>query len=76
MVHTPSTGGAAVPFLQYDVMLVILGAAQGQAWIIQALPVIESALSHQGIQGLIGRDVLDRGLLIYNGGAAQFTLAY
>lgn len=60
MCHTPSTGKSALPFNQYDVMLVIPGSVGSPAWIIEALPVMECDLSAQGIHGLIGRDVLNR----------------
>jgi hypothetical protein len=76
MCHTPSTGQQALPFNQYDVMIFIPGAPGAPAWIIEALPIMECDLSAQGIQGLIGRDILDKGILIYNGLSNQFTLAY
>ena len=76
MCHTPSTGQSAIPFNQYDVMLFIPGVGSTPGWVIGALPIMESDLSAQGIQGLIGRDVLDLSVLIYNGPAKHFTLAY
>jgi hypothetical protein len=77
MAHTPSTGQVPVAFAQYDVMLIIPGMATGDpAWIIEALPAVESPLAAQGIHGLLGRDVLDRAILIYNGSSKQFSLAY
>lgn len=76
MCHTPSTGQQAISFNQYDVMLVIPGPTSDPAWIIEALPIMECDLSAQGIQGLIGRDVLDRAILIYNGTAKHFSIAY
>ena len=76
MCHTPSTGKQALPFNQYDVMVIIPGPANEPAWIIEALPIMECDLSVQGIQGLIGRDLLDRAILIYNGAAKTFSLAY
>lgn len=76
MCHTPSTGQVAQAFNQFDVMIVIPGPGTSQAWIIEALPVMESDFSAQGIQGLIGRDMLDRALLIYNGPANHFSIAY
>lgn len=76
MVHTPTTGQSAVQFAQYDVMLIIPGAVAGEAWVIQALPITESDLSAQSIQGLIGRDVLDRAMFIYGGPSKHFSLAY
>ena len=65
-----------MPFNQYDVMLIIPGPIAGFGWVIPAIPAMESALASQGIMGLIGRDVLDRAMLIYNGPAGHFSLAY
>ena len=39
-------------------------------------PVIASVLSVQGIEALVGRDILDRCLLIYNGSEGRFTFAF
>lgn len=76
MCHTPSTRGTAVAFNQYDVLLYIPGPTGGPGWLIPALPIMESPLSSQGIMGLIGRDILDRAMLIYNGPAGHFSIAY
>jgi hypothetical protein len=77
MCHTPSTAGAPVAFDQYDVMLVIAGSStDSPAWIIPAIPAFESHLSSQGIHGLIGRDLLDRAILVYNGPINLVSLAY
>ena len=77
MCHTPSTGGAPVELNQYDVMLVIPGqSADNPAWIIPAIPALESHLTSQGIHGLIGRDLLDKAILVYNGPINLFSLAY
>lgn len=75
MIHTPSTGAQAVPMYQYDLMLFVPGHQQG-GWLIDALAVTESSFAGQQIDGLIGRDVIDRGLLVYNGQAGHFTLCY
>ena len=40
------------------------------------IAVTNSDLSIQGLQALIGRDILDRCILIYNGTQEFFTLAY
>lgn len=62
---------------QYDVMLIIPGpSADSPAWIIPAIPVLESHLTSQGIHGLIGRDVLDKAIFVYNGPINLFSLAY
>ena len=76
MCHTPSTGPVPQPFNQYDVAIFIPGPSAGNGWYIPALPVMESDLSAQGIQGLIGRNLLDRAVLVYNGPSNNFVLAY
>ena len=76
-VHTPSTGSTPHTCDQYDVALLIPGQVSGDTgWLIEAMPVIESDFSAQNIQGLIGRDLLSRAVLIHNGPANTFTLAY
>ena len=74
-VHTPSTNGAPVVCNQYDVELAI-GAPNGAPFGIPALAVTESSLITQGISGLLGRDVLSRCTLIYNGVVGLYTLCY
>lgn len=76
MVHTPSTAGSAVLMPQYDLMLFVPGMGGAAGWLLDGLQVTAAILDGQPIDGLIGRDVLDRGVLIYNGQAAHFTLAY
>lgn len=77
MIQTPSTAGNAVSCNQYDVALFIPGMnASATGFHIGALPVIETPLAAQGIEGLIGRDVIDRCTLVYNGSAGMFTLAF
>ena len=76
MIHTPSTNGQAQACFQYDAMLFIPGSNPGQGYIIDAIPIIETELKSQGIDGLLGRDILSRCTLIYNSSLAMFTLAY
>jgi hypothetical protein len=74
-VHTPSTGaGNPHSCNQYDVSLIIPHSELSR--IFHAIPVIESEFSHQGIDGLLGRDVLNRCLFIYNGELGVYTLAF
>ncbi|MHB1693432.1 MAG: hypothetical protein ACYCUW_06070 [bacterium] len=40
------------------------------------LNVVEASLSHQGIFGLIGRDILEQCILFYNGRLSAFTLSW
>lgn len=77
MVQTPSTNGQPVACHQYDVSLFIPPAKpQKTGFYVEATPVTESVLRPQGIDGLIGRDVLARCVLIYNGEDGHFTLGY
>lgn len=77
LVYTPSTGDKPVEALQYDVGLMIPGAtAAHQPLLRLTIPVIASRLPQQGIEALIGRDVLRSCVLVYNGQEDIFTLAY
>lgn len=76
-MHTPSTAGSAHTCNQYDVMLFMSsGTAPGSGHIVDALPVIEADLKSQGIDGLIGRDVLASCVLVFNGTANTVSLGY
>lgn len=75
--QTPSTNGVAASCNQYDVSVFI--PAQGTSdggFFIPALPIMETGLASQGIDGLIGRDIINRCTMVYNGSARFFTLAY
>jgi hypothetical protein len=74
MIHTPSTGGTPCAHSQYDVSLILMHPKI--SYTFHAVPVIASTLGAQGIQGLLGRDVLKECLLIYDGPANGFTLAF
>lgn len=76
MIHTPSTAGNAVSMPQFDLMIYVPGATGAPGWLIDSLPVTASSFKGQPIDGLIGRDIIDRGLLVYNGTSGHFTLAY
>jgi hypothetical protein len=73
-VHTPSTGANAHQASVYDVSLVLLHPALSLN--ISNVAIVEAQLSIQGIQALIGRDVLKNCLLVYDGQAGTFTLAF
>jgi predicted aspartyl protease len=76
-VHTPTTGSTPQQVNQYDIALLIPGADPTHAALVRStLPVTEHALAIQGIQALIGRDVLSDCVLIYNGTTNLFTLSY
>lgn len=77
MVQTPTTAGNAVSCPQYDISLLIQSTQQNALpLVVSALPVMETALRSQGIDGLIGRDIIDRCILNYNGPFHQMVLAY
>jgi predicted aspartyl protease len=68
-IATPSHENHEV--LTYDIDLII----EQNNFTIQNIQVFATALNNQGIQGLIGRDVLQHMLLVYNGYSGNFTLA-
>lgn len=75
-LHTPSTGAMPHNTPQYDVQLIIPGPTPGHPPLVfPTVPIIESDFSAQGIQALIGRDILQHCVLAYVG-AGFFTLAY
>jgi len=61
---------------QYDVGLAIFGRREDPPLIHRTIPVIGTDLSAQGIDALVGRDVLKDCVLVYNGGTGTFTLAF
>lgn len=67
-VHTPSTQGLPHQADQYDVGITIHGMVQGiVCHTIQTLPVIDGVFKAQGIDGLLGRDVLALARMTYGG---------
>jgi|SRR6516165_4575235 hypothetical protein len=77
LISTPSTAGQPHHCNQYDISIFIpANSPTPGGHLVPALPVVETHLRSQGIDGLIGRDVLDNCTFIYNGSARMFTLAY
>lgn len=75
-IHTPSTGTVPHNCNQFDIGIAII-MDNGQVHLPgMIIPVIESDLNSQGIQALLGRDLLDQGILIYNGTSRSVTLAF
>jgi len=73
--HTPSTAGMPVTLSQYALTLAI--PLQGSHYhFIYDVPVAECHLQAQGIDGLLGRDVLAQAILIYNGTTGLYTLSF
>ena len=75
-ISTPSTAGSPHYCDQYDVSLFIPRGNVPGGHFVGALPVITTHLRPQGLDGLLGRDVLNNCVLIYNGSASILTLAY
>jgi hypothetical protein len=75
LVHTPSTGTTPQNCNQYDMSLWFV-VAPGYHQISQTIPVIGADFSMQGIQALIGRDILANCLLVYNGQDGTFSLSF
>lgn len=73
-IHTPSTEG--VPELKYQFDVSIIFVHPAATLTINEHPIIESSLAAQGIQALIGRDLLARCVLVYDGAARGFILGF
>lgn len=73
-INTPSTGNTPATVNQYDISLFL--AHRVAPKFIQTLPIIESDFSAQPIDGLLGRDVLRECLLVFDGEAQRFSLAF
>ena len=72
---TPSTGETPHVCSQFDVAFAFIMDANQMHLSSDIIPVVESNLVLQGFEVLIGRDVLDQGILIYDGCRRQITLA-
>lgn len=76
-IHTPSTGGVPVKTPTYDVRIAILAGRPGDLhFISETIQVTSTDMSAWGFQALIGRDILAKCILIYNGADGVFTLSY
>ncbi len=76
-IVTPSTGNDSMTVNEYDVNLSIYSTLSEPPCRIQNLSVMESTLfARQGFHVLIGRDVLARCLLIYDGRMGNYTFGF
>lgn len=75
-ISTPSTAGKPHFCDQFDISIFLPSSVVNVGHLIPAIPVVSTHLRSQGIDGLIGRDVLKDCTLIYNGTADLFTIAY
>jgi len=74
-VHTPSTQASAPHIADlYDISIILVHPLIKRT--MTALAVTESQLVHQGIQALIGRDILSVCLFTYDGPGQNFCLGF
>jgi hypothetical protein len=72
---TPTTGNVPVNCDQYDVTIIFPNAIPF-GWQFQTVPVIECKPLTGSIQGLLGRDILNRCVLTYNPFSPVVTLSF
>jgi hypothetical protein len=76
-IVTPSTGKEVATTETYDIDFAIYKTQNEPPLVIPNLRIASSQLFlQQGIHALIGRDILARCILIYNGEHSVFTLAF
>lgn len=76
-IVTPSTGTGTHTADTYDVDFSIYGLVTEPPLLLTNLRVSTAELfSRQGIHALIGRDILSKCVLVYNGSMNNFTLAF
>jgi len=77
LANIPASGGLQ-PTVEYTVGLTVLHPSGNLrlGLAMRSLPVIEQPLGALGYQALIGRDVLEHCLLVYDGPGRRFTLAF
>jgi hypothetical protein len=75
-ILTASTGETPHACEQYDVALMLVMPPQDVHVLSVTIPVLQAHLNPQGIQALLGRDVLSKGILVYNSHSGSFSLAY
>jgi hypothetical protein len=74
-LHTPVTGAVPQSFPLYEVSLTLPHPAV-VSYHLGLLPVVGANLAAQGIQVLLGRDVLAHCVFIYNGPGDTYTLCF
>lgn len=76
-MRTASSGAVSHSTQKYQISLVVPGAMQHEVPLtISTTTVIATELGRSGFQALIGRDVLNDCMLVYNGSYGQFSLAF
>lgn len=74
--HSSSTGGVPQDCDMYDVQLFLGGMATSNNLQIDPIPVMANSFINQPFDGLLGRDVLNRIRLSWNGPARSLHLEY
>lgn len=74
-IHTPSTQGQPHLANQFDISLGIFGKS-AVAYYVNALPVIDGGFKAQGIDGLLGRDVLAACRFTYSGEDGVYLMSF
>jgi hypothetical protein len=75
-VMTSTSQGLSVPCDVYDISLEIINRTGNPSWFIQPLAVLAKPLLNQATEGMVGRDVLSQGILVYDGPRNRFNLNY
>lgn len=75
LINTPSTGRHPVERDHYNVGIIVLNGTE-QRLIVPNVRVLATDLSNLNCKILLGRDVLARCLLVYDGNHQSITLAY
>ena len=76
-ILTPSTGGTSHAADQYDISLTITARDPSDSLVRDTIPVVAAELlSAQGFAVLLGRDILQTCLLVYDGIAGTFSFSY
>jgi predicted aspartyl protease len=74
--HSSSTNGVAQHAAVYDVQLTLGGVATASTLRVDPLPMMATALINQPFEGILGRDVLARLQLAWNGPGQEVRLSY
>ncbi len=74
-IHTPSTGATPHHCDRFHVSLSLVHEQQ-ELLLASALVISSMFRPEENLQGLIGRDVLDHCLFVYDGKRKQFSLAF
>jgi hypothetical protein len=75
-IHTPSTQGVPVLADTYDVSIGIFAGRAGDTHFVSNTIQVTASILGNGIQALIGTDILKSCIMTYNGADDCFTLAW